>query len=142
MRLLKFFGRQVRFLLVGSRHVSKDIQTLRDQLSELSGELESVSSCLATQERLAGSLELLERRVDFLYAHSENVTRHLHELETTAATSAEAVSEVSKSVISEITASRASMIQHQEQLRNSLRLSIDDLGDRVVALTARLNDSK
>ena len=142
MRLLKFIGRQVMFLLVGSRRVTKDTHSLRDQLRGLSKELESVSASLAVHERLAGSLELLERRVDFLYAHSENVTHHLHELETRVVTSTESVSEVSSSVFAEISVLNASMIQHQEQLRNSLRMSIDDLSDRVVALTARLNESQ
>ena len=141
MRLLKFIGRQMRFLFIGSRSVAVEVQKLNQEMHELSTQFESVTALLEKHERISANLELLQSRIEFLYAHSDNVTQHLHQLDSKASNSSEALSHLSDVVVEQTSSMNSSLTEYQGQLREALRISVDDLSDRIVALTARLNES-
>lgn len=132
MRVLRFIARQMRFLVDGSRTSAVATAQLRSEIENLRGDLAAIAARLADLDGAVDEMGRLSSRLDFLYAHADNVTEHLRQLSaqvTGLDSKVSSVADVEEAHRSDISA-----------MRSALRLAVNDLGDRVTQLTVRLNE--
>lgn len=160
MRVVRFIRRQVRFLVLGSRDVSAFTDRLDAEVEQIRVELAAVKHDL---EEAVSGIATLDTRVTVLFEHADNVTAHLRQLAELdpqvsalhdhAANVDEHLREITTEIqVANRTVSDSAIrlaelddsdTRHSEEIdamRASLRIAVDDLGDRVTQLTARLNE--
>ena len=163
MRAFRFIRRQVRFILLGTRDVSSAVTRIDAEVGQIRGELAAtrddvkrldlhISGLVALDAKVATLAdhadnvtahlrELTEesKRISDLSVHADNVTAHLRELTESCLVLNRSLTEAAD----RLTMVEESDVRHRREInamRAGLRTVVDDLGDRVTQLTARLNE--
>lgn len=142
MRVLRFIGRQVRFLLIGSKDVSASNLRLSAEMARWNADQEllrtqilEVNSDLVKLKETMSVLVSLDARISALSDHADNVTSHLSEL-TENTHSALVTLDARVAALHE---HADNVLPHLRELTENLQLmntAVGDISDRLVQVEA------